>query len=181
MPQPLLVLVSGHPGAGKTTLGRALGDAMHLPHVNRDRISSGMWRTDPALIDDPRQPWEVFAETIERYLTAGASLVADQTLYRGMESEITARFVPLGELVNVHCRCPHAYDRWRAKIVHLPQSTPAAVAALEARVRRQRDDFTDPLDLGVPVIEVNTTDGYDPPLDVLVDEIERVASGGSRS
>src|SRR5688572_18642857 len=99
MPRPLLVLISGHPGSGKTTLGRALGDALHLPRANRDRISSGMWRTDPALIDDPRQPWDVFAETIERYLSRGVSLVADQTLYRGMESEITTRFAPLGDMV----------------------------------------------------------------------------------
>ncbi len=170
MAQPLLVLVSGHPGAGKTTLGRALGDAMHLPHVNRDRISNGMWRTDPSLIDDPRRPWEVFAETIERYLTSGVSLVADQTLYRGMETEISTRFVPLGDMVNVHCRSPHAYDRWRAKVLTDPRFAPG-FDALDARVRRQREEFTDPLDLDVPVIDVETSDGYDPTLAALVELI----------
>lgn len=181
MPQPLLVLVSGHPGAGKTTLARALGDAMHLPHVNRDRIRAGMARTDPTSLADPRQPWEVFAATVELYATSGVSLVVDQTLYRGMEDEIRSRFVPLAATVNVHCRADDAYERWLAKLHADPQVMRESIAELEARVRAQRDEISEPLDLGVPVIEVGTTAGYDPPLDVLVDEIERVASGGSRS
>lgn len=175
MPRPLLVLVSGHPGAGKTTLARALGDAMHLPHVNRDRIRAGMAHTDPGSLADPRQPWEVFAATIELYATNGVSLVVDQTLYRGMEDEIRSRFVPLAATVNVHCRSAVAYERWSAKLHADPQAMRESIAELEARVQSQRAEITDPLDLGVPVLEVDTTDGYDPPVDTLVEEILRRA------
>jgi len=40
-------------------------------------------------------------------------------------------------------------------------------------VRAQAHEFTDPLPLGVPVIEVETSDGYDPRLDRLVELIRR--------
>ena len=35
-PQPLLVLVTGAPGSGKTTLGRRLSDALRLPVIAKD-------------------------------------------------------------------------------------------------------------------------------------------------
>lgn len=150
---------------------------MHLPHLNRDRIRAGMARTDPSSLDDPRRPWEVFAATIELFAASGVSLVADQTLYRGMEAEIRSRFLPLASTVNVHCRSAAAYERWLAKLRADPQAMRESIAELEARVQAQRDEITDPLDLGVPIVEVDTTEGYDPPLDLLTAEIERLARG----
>jgi predicted kinase len=177
MPRPLLVLISGHPGAGKTTLGRALGDAMDLPHINRDRIRAGWEHSHGRQVDDPRHAWEVFAQAIELYAANGVSLVVDQTLYTGMEPEITSRFVPVASVVNVHCRCPHAYERWVAKVRADPRFAPGpAFEEVNARVQREKHKFIDPLPLGVPLIEVETSDGYDPPLAQLVELI-----AGSRS
>ena len=162
MARPLLVLVSGHPGSGKTTLGRALGDAMVLPHLNRDAMRAGLTFTEPSTPPDPELVWRTYLDTIERWLVNGISLVTDQTLYIGMTDELRSRLPPLGDVVNIHCRCPHAYERWVAKTNMYPQ-----FSEVDARVRAQRDEFTDPLPLGVPVIEVETSDGYDPPLDEL--------------
>jgi predicted ABC-type ATPase len=171
MPRPLLVLISGHPGSGKTTLGRVLSDAMHLPHINRDRIRAGWQHTHDRAIDDPRHAWEVFAQAIELYAANGISLVVDQTLYTGMEPEITERFVPIASVVNVHCRCPHAYERWVEKVrVH------EGWEEVNERVLRETHKFTDPLALGVPLLEVETSDGYDPPLDELIRRIGELRS-----
>ena len=108
MPRPLLVLISGHPGSGKTTLGRALGDAMQLPHLNRDLLRAGM---EP--VDMPRA-WRVFLDTIRLWLANDISVVADQTLYTGMVDDLRS-LRDHGDVVNVHCRCPHAYERWVEK------------------------------------------------------------------
>ena len=162
MPRPLLVLVSGHPGAGKTTLGRALGDAMHLPHLNRDRLRDGM---DP--LDQPTT-WRVFIDTIRLWLDNDISLVADQTLYAGMVDELRS-LTGHGDMVNVVVRCEHAFDRWLAKVDADPRGLAGVdLEAVVERVRRQRDETANPLPLGVPLIEVDTSDGYDPPLDELV-------------
>jgi predicted kinase len=156
MPRPLLVLVSGHPGAGKTTLGRVLGDAMQLPHLNRDRLRDGM---EP--LDQPRT-WTVFLDTIRLWLDNDISVVADQTLYTGMVDDLRA-LTAHGCVVNVHCRCPNAYARWVDKV-----RAHEGWEAVADRVRRERPQTIDPLPLGVPIIEVETSDGYDPTLDELV-------------
>ena len=168
------MLVSGHPGAGKTTLGRAIGDVMHLPHVNRDRLRDGMWVTDPTSIDQPRT-WQVFLDTIRLFLDNGISLVVDQTLYLGMVDDLRA-LTERGDVINVLVRCPNAYERWFAKVTSDPRGVSADFDAVVERVHRQRDEMANPLPLGVPVIEVDTSDGYDPPLD----ELARLISG-SRS
>jgi predicted kinase len=165
MARPLLVLVSGHPGSGKTTLGRALGDRMALPHLNRDRLRDGMSATDPASVDQPRT-WQVFLDTIRLFLDNGISLVADQTLYLGMVDDLRS-LTEHGDVVNVLCRCPNAYARWYAKVTTDPRGVGAGFDALVERVLRQRDEMANPLPLGVPVIEVETTDGYAPTLDEL--------------
>jgi len=38
MPKPLLIIISGPPGTGKTTLGKRMANELHLPFVNKDSI-----------------------------------------------------------------------------------------------------------------------------------------------
>ena len=169
MPRPLLVLVSGHPGAGKTTLGRALGDAMFMPHLNRDRLRDGM---DPL---DQLRTWRVFLDTIRLWLDNGISVVADQTLYLGMVDDLRS-LTNHGDVVNVLVRCDHAYERWYAKVTADPRGVGPDFDAVIERVIRQRDEMANPLPLGVPVIEVETNDGYEPPLDQLIAHIAAARS-----
>lgn len=40
--RPLLVVISGAPGSGKTIMARVLSERLHLPVVNRDLIKTGL-------------------------------------------------------------------------------------------------------------------------------------------
>jgi gluconokinase len=60
---PLVIVVMGAAGAGKTTVGRALADALHWSFVDADDLHTGpnidkMRRGEP-LTDDDRAPWLV--------------------------------------------------------------------------------------------------------------------------
>jgi hypothetical protein len=83
MPSPRIVLVSGAPGSGKTTLGRRLADALSVPHVNKDRIREGLWLTDPSIARDGDRIWGIWMSSVRLLLAAGVFVVVDQTLYRG--------------------------------------------------------------------------------------------------
>jgi hypothetical protein len=131
MPSPRIVLISGAPGSGKTTLGRHLADALSVPHVNKDRIREGLWLTDPSIARDGDQIWGIWMSSVRLLLTAGVSVVVDQTLYRGRsEADLCSQLLPLGRAVNVHTRSRLADSRWRAKVSDDPMGTRAAASAI---------------------------------------------------
>ena len=54
--RPWLVMVTGEPGSGKSTLGRQLAEALHVPYLSRDdvrwglRASASLWTNDMHLV-----------------------------------------------------------------------------------------------------------------------------------
>jgi predicted kinase len=179
MTQPLIVLISGAPGSGKTTLGRCLADELQVPHINKDRIREGLWLTDPSLALDGERTWELWIASLRLLLTSGVSVVTDQTLYRGRsEAELRSRLLSLGRAVNVHARSPVANARWREKIAADPHWSDEQVAHLFAQVEGNAPLWTDPLDLGCPLIEVDTTNGYVPSIPELVAWVHTQRSDG---
>jgi predicted kinase len=114
----MLVIVSGAPGSGKTTMGSRLGVELRLPHLNRDLVRDGLWMTDgdDAAVGTDRA-WHIWLSAVKLYLHEGVSVVIDQTFYKGL-SDVTLRseLVPFAFAVNVHLMASNATERWCARI-----------------------------------------------------------------
>ena len=167
---PLLIAVSGKPGAGKSTLARRLAtdDALWPPVVSCDPLRnglrvSGVSSAGSAAID-------VFYSTIDHLLDRGVSLIADLSFRRGLdESQLRSRAAHC-RLVNIHCEVATAtaQRRFLARQQHRPATGGASRVATEMVDGSFNWRVFEPLDLPIPRLIVDTSDGYRPDLAAIV-------------
>jgi predicted kinase len=156
----MLVIVSGAPGSGKTTMGARLAAELRVPHLNRDLVRDGLWMTEgsEAAIKTDRA-WQIWLSGVKLYLRANVSVVIDQTFYRGLSDvTIRAELLPISWAVNVHLMAENATERWCRRIDREDRWGPDPDAAL-AKVLEIQPLVRDPMDFGCPQIIVDTTDG----------------------
>ena len=173
---PLLVVVSGAPGSGKTTLATRLSEELGLTLLAKDHIKEALAEA-VGLPDDvagsQRLGRAAYAATFSLAadsLAADRGVVLESNFRRGSsEPEIAA----LGswETRLVHCTAPAgvAARRYESRFeagerhpVHLDSERRAGLT----------EDLTagrfEPIELGCPTLVVDTTSGYRPSLEEIL-------------
>jgi len=160
---PGYVVISGAPGAGKTTLARPLAQRLALPLLSHDAIKEALG--DSLGLGDDGWSRRLGEAALDAFFAVAAT-VPDAILDGWWRDERPARIVALGRpIIEVFCRCDpdvlqeRANDRvasGRRHRIHrdwIDPDLPGRLGEIAAGVR--------PLALGGPVFEVDTTSHVD--------------------
>jgi predicted kinase len=169
-----LVLISGSPAAGKTSLAKKLGRRISFPVISRDELKEGLlhgsgggtpkWGASVA-----HDAFALFFRLVSECLNSGCSVIAEAAYLVDLTREPSELLV-LADACIVHCRVDH--DVARRRFVERAASDPLRqashpdaelISAMEAGTFNWRR--YDPMELGIPTMRVDTTDGYVPTLD----------------
>jgi predicted kinase len=176
--RPLLVIVSGAPGAGKTTLGRTISAHVGLPFLAKDELKEAIGDELGAPSDVPASQrlglaaYRILYTVTARILESGGGAVIESNFRRGQSEPELRAIVELADARLVHCsaaaqtiraRYAARYQRGERHPVHLDALRAGALADDLATGRFER------LDLDVPVLHVATDDGYMPGLERIVE------------
>jgi predicted kinase len=170
IPLPVLVVVSGPMGTGKTTLAHRLASALGCPAICRDEIKEGMMHATPGFVPSEgdeltRRTLPVFFGVLELLLTAGVTTVAEAAFQDKVWRPRLEPLLPRAQVRIVHCvvDADLAFERSLRRgrenplrRAHPDPSSPAGAV--------QRHLAFDRVRLPVPWLEVDTTDGYRPGL-----------------
>jgi len=167
IPQPSLIVITGRPGSGKTTLSHLLAREVRCPLVSRDEMKEGFIHTAGAAEpgdDIGRQVYETFFDTVKLLLTRRITLIAEAAFQHKLWAP---KLEPLRAIARVRiivCSVDHSVS-WSRRIERdlkdpgRQRFHPNPVPATE--------DY-DPPHLDVPTLMVDASNGYQPDFQQLV-------------
>ena len=171
---PLLVVVSGAPGSGKTTLARALADEMKLHHFERDRLFwSVEFTTGIPKLDRQNVGIPLFYKIVEQLLADKLSLVIDGTLYKGASEVEIRRLQHVADVVNIHCRAENTTQRFHDRLVPKGEPTPEWVEEHMVHLEKIKPFVEHPLEIDWDIIEVDTNGVYHPSVKEIADQLRK--------
>lgn len=170
---PTLVVISGPAGSGKTVLAHELARAIGCPAICRDEIKEGLahatGRLEPTAGDAlTMRTLPLFFALLRLLLEGGVTVVAEAAFH---DKVWRPHLEPLAELAALRIvQCHTDAETARRRMTERDASRTAHADAQVIDDDRYFDDFRR-VEISAPSIDVDTTSGYEPSIERIVDFI----------
>ena len=174
MSKPRLMIITGQPGSGKTTLAKKVARIIHCPVLSRDEFKEGYINTygasHTAVSDDANLVvYKAFFETIALLLSKKISLIAEAAFQHKRWAPQLEVLQKVSRLRIVVCQITPELAKQRRLQRGLADSAWERFHGdTDIRLNRQgaiQPREYQPPNLPVPTLHVTTKGGYDPSLE----------------
>lgn len=161
----LLIIITGHPGTGKTTLAHHLSRELKLPVVCKDELKEILfdrlgWSDDAWSRKLSLSSYGIMDYVAENTLRAGVGLIVESNFVAEYDSErfgrLIERYQPKAVQIVLHCkeavRTERFHDRGTSGARHPGHHN------LDKAQEHLEGDKRIPLALNIPLVEIDTTD-----------------------
>jgi predicted kinase len=167
---PGLILVTGPPGSGKTTLAQALGAAIGCPVVSRDAIKEGMVAAERGISGATSdsltlRTYGLFFAMLDLLLRSGVTTIAEAAFGHQRWTDGLQSLTELADIRVIRCQVTELEAHRRMQ--HRLGVDPTRAAHADGEHLAAPPAFT-PLSLDAPMLDVRTSAGYDPDLPVVL-------------
>lgn len=138
--KPVLIALKGHPGSGKSAVGRALARRLGLPIIDKDDIKDVI---DGHCDDAGGLAYTTMFNVARRQLLLGISVICDSPLSEpaGYTAAACAAYDSVARLLVIECFCS-SQEEWRRRIeqrsaLHLPAHHVTSWSDLEYHLHRR--------------------------------------------
>jgi predicted kinase len=178
MSKPFVIVVTGQPGSGKTTLAHALARRIACPALCRDEFKEGYVHTlggSHASLgpDINARLYPIFFESIDFVVSRGISVVVEAAFQHKAWAPKLTELAERSRVAIIICSVEPSLARSRWIERGLADSARERfhgdnVARAAAGGAGLPADQYDPPHMDLPTLTVDTTDGYNPALDQVV-------------
>lgn len=180
MNKPLLIVVTGSPASGKTTLAHHLAAKIHCPLLSRDELKEGLLNTLD-LAHAQLEPsadqvvYDTFFETIDLLLSKGISIIAEAAFQDKLWKPKLVNFSEKAAIKILICKTNPELIKSRFTNRFLNDPDRKKYHGDPSLSQGQSTSLVEnykPVNMNTPTLQVDTTNDYHPSIEEIVNFIK---------